>query len=139
MNKETQQEYITVPNSDIKFLKPDFHCELLQKLSTGIVAEIKLDDEDCDYVLFDYTGMLLTSLDDYSYHDCVSLTPYIEPKKWYEDESNFPYFLNDLNKTIKEQHKYIFCPTVGIAEQYNATSNVRLATDEEIDTLKFKS
>ena len=60
------------------------------------------------------------------------LTPYIEPKPWYEDESNFPVLCVAWNTFYLAHNK------MEASHVYNprGNDNDRLATNEEIDSLK---
>lgn len=90
-----EPQTIKAPNSDLEYLKPEFECELLREINLKVVAEIKLDGEDYDYVTFDEDGFLTDSLDNYSYSNEIKLDRYKKPKEWYEIEDNFPCLVTD--------------------------------------------
>ncbi len=137
LNTETPQEYITVPGSDKKFLKPEFEFEILGKKNNFAIGYI-----------VDSAGVIKGSKWYLGSGECVvgansedeyNLTPYEQP--WYEIESNFPCLIKADDNNISVAYEYqkengdlwcCFGDSIISAEQA-----IRL-TNEEIDSLKVK-
>jgi len=116
-------ETIQAPNSDIKFIKPEFECELWHRDRTYILGKVRLpyDIKLCRWDMD--TGICR---EDEKYN----LTPYQEKKEWYRDESNFPCVIVD-----KMNHNDIRIVKENMGINWEV---YRPATNEEIDSLKIK-
>ena len=129
-------EYITAPNSNLKFLKPDFRCELVKVLDGRILA---ITDDLCGYYgrarWYKFDGSTVDTVKRY-------LTPYIEPKLWYDKPYNFPCLVvNVVNNGGHMQlaTKYESSNNkTGFCAHGNHIAEYRLATNEEIDSLKVE-
>jgi len=138
---ELKQQFITVPNSEVKFLKPDFEIELIKELFIGIVARLVFEQEDDSYVLYSNNGKILKSLDDNGYSSNLNLTPYEKPLPWYEDENNFPKAII-VDGRIEVVHKYEKDRKVLINYIHDSEIEIdgdfRLATKEEVNSLHYQ-
>lgn len=116
-------ETIQAQNSDKKFLKPEFECELWHRDRTYILGKVRLpyDIKLCRWDMD--TGICR---EDEKYN----LTPYQEKKEWYRDESNFPCVIVD-----KMNHNDIRIVKENMGINWEV---YRPATNEEIDSLKIK-
>lgn len=142
-NKEI--ETIQAQNSDIKFLKPDFECELLKEIKdhnnkTYIIGYSIDVREDIEYP---YAKTWTTDGQCWDDSDvCMkefNLTPYKEKKVWYEDESNIGKLLKytrteNIYGTFREyKDGYVY---IKLNSNKYPVDDFILATNEEIDSLK---
>tara|TARA_R110002074_G_C12381399_1_gene652449 strand:+ start:108 stop:485 length:378 start_codon:yes stop_codon:yes gene_type:complete len=120
-------EYITVANSDLKFVKPNFRCELVKVLDKKILA---ITDDICGNYgssrWYDFNGTTQVVQ--------FRLTPYIEHKIWYDDKDNFPKI---LSVRLENKNMYKICNSRD-SFLYLSGFGYKLATNEEIDSLKLK-
>ncbi len=133
------QEYITVPGSDKVFIKPWFECGLLGVKDDLIIGWIK--DKDG----YTYASSWILSNGQYNNHKSTQydLTPYEQP--WYEIESNFPkhiitddgyfYIAYGMTDAADEKHREFLDAS---HDRICGLEDCRLATNEEIDSLKVK-
>ena len=129
-------ETIKAPNSDIVFLKPEFECELIKIFEDKILA-VTTDDEGI-FGQARWYGLDGTIGGVYSK---FSLTPYPEPKEWYEIEENFPCLIkvDDVISVAYEYQKENGCIWDGYADNISSANDVERLSNEEIDTLKVKA
>jgi len=136
--KEALQEYITVPNSDKKFLKPEFECVIYEEIKhkvSGIVfyiGRVYKEKEGYYPCSFEEDGSCF--IEPCGNAKEFNLAPYEEPKPWYEIESNFPCVFKSVDTGmifgINNQSEYINLLYMDIS--------VERLTNEEIDSLKIK-
>lgn len=108
INKQIRESKIkkeTISIDGYEFYKPDgFDVELLRVLSIGIVAIVKLEDEEDGYVLFDKSsGNIIKSLDDYSYASLIKLTQ--KKPEWYATEKA-QKALRELSAICEDEELY---------------------------------
>ncbi len=132
-------EIISAPNSDIKFLKPEFECELFFSNACG--DTFGLVDNNIA-VFYNKKGICYEICEEENSPSIkYNLTNYKEQKEWYEIESNFPCLIKADNNQISVVYEYqvdngnlwdCYGDSIISAEQA-----IRL-TDEEIDSLKVQ-
>ena len=77
---------------------------------------------------------MTNNLDGINIGSAFNLTPYVEPKPWYEIESNFPC----LMYSEKQNNSFMDCKDMEAYLRWNGgNGGYRLATNEEIDSLKI--
>jgi len=134
---KTKQETISIKDGDKEYVfeKPEYKCELLKVNKLGIIASLKIDNEEGeDFVLFSKDGQILQSLDGYSYDSRLYLTP-IKPN-WYEDESNFK---NGALLVDELDGKHIvYSKTMYEDLAHHSGFKVRLATQSEAQSLYYE-
>lgn len=134
---DDSKEYITVPNSDKKFLKPEFECVIYEEIKhkvSGIVfyiGRVYKEKEGYYPCSFEEDGSCF--IEPCGNAKEFNLAPYEEPKPWYEIESNYPcvLFSNDTGMFIINRK----CDFI---EGFANKNKYRFATNEEIDSLKIK-
>lgn len=137
--EEVKIETIQAPNSELKFIKPtNFKIELLKECHDGIIAYIELDTGYSTGVIYNAYGKIISADDSEYRKQSLMLTPYQEPKKWYEIESNFPCLIRgeygiSVAYYYQEDNGNLFdC----YEESIISAKESRVLTNEEIDSLK---
>ena len=129
--KASLQEYITVAGSDKKFLFKDLTV-LYEEFGEHIFGRVFTNNK--------WTATKWKLNGECLFHNSskFDLTPYEQP--WYEIESNFPKYAFQL-EAIGDTDEFNEYPIVfGSKEHFEMFGgDYRLATNEEIDTLKVKS
>ncbi len=127
---------IKAPNSDVEFLKPEFECEILHRIERqGLSYNI-------GYFISKYNNLVFScSWNDLGECESISvksneynLVPYKKPIEWYEIESNFPCIVIDKMDNTPE----MVCSKEDFYRFNFINDRYRLATNEEIDSLKIK-
>lgn len=143
---KSKPQTIKAPNSDEEFLKPkEFEVEFLKGLDGSIYSIVATENIGNETV---FKSGFYTH-DGHFYYSCengitrderFNLTSYKKPLEWYEDANN-------LNKLLycKEMDKMYFFTGfldglvyINDTEDHFLIKDVRLATNEEIDSLKIK-
>ena len=126
-NKMKKEIYIKVPGSDLKFLKPNFECELFAIRDNKIYGMIN-DNGNKKSTNWNLDGIGLM------FRSTFHLTPYIESNPWYDNENNFPRL---LVLDMDTENKYNFCNSKE-SFLYISSFGYRVADNEEIDSLKME-